>query len=402
MKIKKNLAMCCSFLLILGSSYSFAGQEDSSMSSCELPMEGEKPKILNPSEKRSLNEIGYNVRNLVFDFLDYQTCHRVCAIDSLFRKSSVETIKTNQSVEIDCNNNTKIRLTGLDLLQKIYHSSPNIKNLKLTDCNITDEGAQFIASHFPLLVSLSLRNCSRMGVQIGLPGVIAIVTSEQMKGLKSLSLDRNDIRTAGAAVIARSPYMQGLKTLSFVGNNIDNDGAASIAQSEFMKGLTTLNLSSNYIGSEGASLIAGSPYMKGLTSLDLGGNQIGTIGAQSIARSNFMKALTSLGLRGNSITEEGAQAIAQSEYMQELRTLDMNWNTIGDVGAQAIARSEYMKGLIKLNLISNTVGSAGAIEIAGSEYMKSLTTLNLLGNPIGSAASEAIRKQFPFVFISDF
>jgi uncharacterized protein (TIGR02996 family) len=145
-----------------------------------------------------------------------------------------------------------------------------VEELDLGENNLGPEGvAAVAAAQLPLLRSLHL-----MQVRPGEEGVRTLAGSELLAGLRSLSLNGNNLGPGAAAALAGSAGSANLRALDLRDNRLGDRGAASLANSPHLANLLHLDLSGNEIEDAGADALAESPHLGGLIALELAGNLI--------------------------------------------------------------------------------------------------------------------------------
>jgi hypothetical protein len=130
--------------------------------------------------------------------------------------------------------------------------------------------------------------------------------------LRELRLVEFGLGPAEAELFARLPSLRGLESLDLRENPLRSEGAAALASGAWER-LTWLTLSSCLIDARGAEALAAAPCLARLTQLDLSNNPLGPEGARAIARSPHLRGLCHLSLRGAGV-DAGALAELKGRF----------------------------------------------------------------------------------------
>lgn len=258
------------------------------------------------------------------------------------------------------NHDPIIRAAGMGLLMG-WPGLARVRSLTLTGNDVSRDGLRALlrSPHAGALKHLSLRDSRLEGQAMAefdsaLPGlhlesldlgenVLKDVGAEYvalvpcLRELKSLKLDRCEIRSNGAKLFAKkASFLRGLRTLDISHNHFGPLGLAALLERE-PPALHTLRMRDNDLYDEGATLLAGSPASDGLLELDLSQNGLGTTGARTLGDPAHLRGLLVLRLSDNRINEPAAEALARSPLGQRLAMLDLeNLPPIPPVGDDAI------------------------------------------------------------------
>ncbi len=230
------------------------------------------------------------------------------------------------------------------LNQKLRESKDGA--IKLTSCDIGDEGAQLLAKK--LMQNTTITKLWLVNNAIGYEGdeggkalakVLMVNTT-----LDELNLNENSIGNNIAIELAKALETNTtLAKLDLGINQIEYEGATALAEAlKVNTTVTKLDLSDNNIGNKGATALAEALKVNiSVTKLDLSFSNIGDEGAKAIAEAlKVNTTVTKLDLRYNNIRDEGAQALAEAlKGNTTVTKLDLRYNEIGDKGAQAIAEA---------------------------------------------------------------
>ena len=246
--------------------------------------------------------------------------------------------------------------------------------------------------------------------------------------LKSLILEGNQLKDAGAIALASGLNLHPMEELDLQHCSIGDAGALALAGA-LLKGavkgtLKSLNLSGNWIGDTGAKAL--SPIYRNLRVMCLKRNRIGNKGAAELAKAicdlsqiacnlsqfacNLSLAICDLSqiacnlsqiaiveLGGNKIGAEGAEALAKAIIStccctSRLTILDLNQNLLCDEGAAHIAKALAVnKSITSLDLSINRIENKGAESLALALTTNTqLKILNLCMNQIGSVGIKSM------------
>ncbi len=156
---------------------------------------------------------------------------------------------------------------------------------------------------------------------IGDAGLEYLAGAEELKGLRELNLERNEITPKGIQALAQSKIITQLTTLHLERNDLGDAGAKIIADSANFSQLKYLNLWKNKIGPEGVRSLANSIILSGLEIMDLAQNQMGDAGAEALAETLTLSGLKYLDVYGNGITEEGQGKLKSCEKLGRIQDL---------------------------------------------------------------------------------
>ena len=217
-----------------------------------------------------------------------------------------------------------------------------MKTLDISDCSISDEGAESLAS--ALAVNRSLLELNISFNKIGDNGIAHIATV----------LQKNTT----------------LRTLAISSCSISDEGTESLARALAVnKSLQELNIGFNEIGDNGIAHIA--IVLKTNTTmrmLDISGCSISDEGAESLVAAN--KSLQELNIGFNEIGNNGIAHIATAlKTNTTMRTLDISSCSISDEGAESLARALAVnRSLQELNISSDDDEFMSYHECIGSQF----------------------------------
>ena len=217
-----------------------------------------------------------------------------------------------------------------------------MKTLDISDCSISDEGAESLAR--ALAVNRSLLELNISFNKIGDNGIAHIATV----------LQKNTT----------------LRTLDISSCSISDEGTESLARALAVnKSLQELNIGFNEIGDNGIAHIA--IVLKTNTTmrmLDISGCSISDEGAESLVAAN--KSLQELNIGFNEIGNNGIAHIATAlKTNTTMRTLDISSCSISDEGAESLARALAVnRSLQELNISSDDDEFMSYHECIGSQF----------------------------------
>lgn len=217
-------------------------------------------------------------------------------------------------------------------LLEYLNDNPGIISIDLTNCGITDNQLQMLASNRTLL-KLSLG-----GNKFTSKGILAL---NACKNLQEIAIWNSAMTDECAIALASIPNLVKL-VLNY--NNIGNKGAIAIASH---KKLTHVELEKNKITYEGAQAFAKNSLINRLI---LDKNPIGGNGCIVLASN---KVLRSLSLGGCGVNDDIAKVIAQNTTLDEI---NLCVNQITQVGAEALVNTKNTN-LTKLDIRVNKMES---------------------------------------------
>jgi Ran GTPase-activating protein (RanGAP) involved in mRNA processing and transport len=218
-----------------------------------------------------------------------------------------------------------------------------------------------------LAYSRNLENLTSLdlgGNDVGDDGAAVLAAFPALQGLESLNLWNASgyyslaIRARGAMALAQSGMLSQLRYLNLNDHQIGDRGLREFALSEDLKGLRHLELQRNDIGGigdAGLEALALSQSLTNLRYLDLSGNEIGVGGGRALAMWHGLEKCRFLGLQGCSIGDTGVRALAESLHIAGVREMNLGRNRIGDRGGQALLESPYLPRAVKIDLNGNLI-----------------------------------------------
>ncbi|MFJ1268677.1 leucine-rich repeat domain-containing protein [Legionella lytica] len=219
----------------------------------------------------------------------------------------------NNEAYIGCKNISELDLNGSNLanedivtLVKILNKYPNIKTLRLDNCNITDDHTSLHLVALEHVTSLSLRS-NLLGKRPAFNG-----------NLKALYLDDNPKLNVKVALLRFSTYANQLETLSLNNCKVkDEDLSLIMREGSHLKTLKQLHLHGNKLSVIGVLCLEG---MDLLEVLDLGrNNQIGDYGVSKLQ----CPALHALNIEGCSLSLNVFESL---ETLPKLHTVNLSYN----------------------------------------------------------------------------
>ena len=206
-----------------------------------------------------------------------------------------------------------------EYLSKLIHSiNPALKVLLdstrnqivtevcLSSKGLTDEDAIIIVNTLTATIealSLSQNN-------IGDEGADYIASNNDWKHLRKLDLSSNKISEGGAEAIGKVSGWIHLQELNLSHNTIGDSGTIAIERNYTLRNLTKIDLSANALSDEAAIVIGTSMRWPNLEELYLNENEIGDEGAMVIGENIFWRKLVKIEIHSNlNITKAGKKAL---------------------------------------------------------------------------------------------
>lgn len=245
------------------------------------------------------------------------------------------------------------------------------------------------------------------------------------RSLKELHLTNNNITSKGALYIADFLKLSSLSTISLIYNKIGNEGikllSESISENDNLKKFLISGNDFNFLGVK--DLVSNLSKNNVLECLNIGNNYLGDIGAQYIVELlRVNQSIKHIYLHNNNIGDTGVMYLSEVLKKSKIRQLSLVDNNIGDIGLQYLTDSLIQNNeLSELYLSYNHFGMIGISKLSealiknnslkrltlthcklGSSHIKSLfqaltvnnslNVLNLSYNDFGSSGSF---KNFP-------
>jgi len=276
-------------------------------------------------------------------------------------------------------------------LQEFSGMLADLRELKITGCDLTDEDVRVLASS-PDLANVRVFDLS--GNLISREGIMAIATSPHLQ-LEDLSLNHSCLEGVGTALAGRetSRSWENLKSLSLNNTNMTTGDAQALAGAKW-SGLHNLDIGDNPIGDDGVAALVNSRIVANLTSLGLG--KIGVFrnpknrrpmhgGLTALVNSPYLGKLETLDLHGNGLGPDQADLLSLARKLGNLRDLDVGDNPLSPAGAEGLARNGALRELTSLNFRSCGLGDRGVEGIAGRKLGDRLPIRELIlaDNKIG-------------------
>jgi uncharacterized protein (TIGR02996 family) len=258
------------------------------------------------------------------------------------------------------------KLAELDLsgrgVSERYNDDPVVRSL----------GMESLAA-WPGLASVRSLNLS--GNELGQAGLRALLRSKNAAGLKELSL--RSTRIDGRAMAEFDSAVPGFRPESLdLGENVEY---AAIVPC--LRELKSLRLDRCEVRQAGAQLFAKKAKFLGeLRVLEVGHNHFGPAGVKALLERE-PPALHTLGLRDNDVHDEGVGFLAGSPASRPLRELDLSLNHLGAAAAASLSASPHLSELLVLRLAENPISGPEATAMAASPLGKRLAVLELDNHP---------------------
>jgi uncharacterized protein (TIGR02996 family) len=180
-----------------------------------------------------------------------------------------------------------------------------LTTLNLNSCQVDAEGAQGLAAgSFPALKTLALWWGS-----VGAEGFSALVAAPWFSNLEQLFAGGNGVGDAGARALAATGSLA-LRELDLGDNQITDVGVVALVRSRAVTGLKRLDLRNNPFGLPAVKALAETD-LPALEELDLSRADIGRTGAQALAASPCLKNLKRL-----TVSEEFVGLIGREALMK--------------------------------------------------------------------------------------
>jgi uncharacterized protein (TIGR02996 family) len=200
--------------------------------------------------------------------------------------------------------------------------SPNaraLKELVLRNCRLDGPALAELSSARPEL-RLEMLNLGENILKDG--GVEFIAAARCLLDLKSLRLDRCELRLTSGRLLAKATFMDGLRILNVEHNALGTAGLTALLERE-PPSLHTLRMRDNSLFDRGAVLLAGSPRSNGLLEVDLSQNGLGNEAAKALGQSAHLQKLLILRLLDHTISEKAAATLASSPLGSRLALLEL-------------------------------------------------------------------------------
>lgn len=217
---------------------------------------------------------------------------------------------------------------GANCLQEALQNHPSLKVLKLSRCQLEDDGLRKLAcSPLGQIEELDLSsNQISDGVYLG-------NLVYRNKSLRSLDFSKNYLGNVGCKNFLREHGLRSLRKLDLSSNHIARIGAAALGTALARPSccLEELVLDGNvFLGSLGILAMGTKGFLlnSSLTKLSLNNCSLGDVGATILAQClGGHQRLQELSLSANHLTSRGGSACLHS--IRTLIKIDMSWNRIG-------------------------------------------------------------------------
>lgn len=225
-----------------------------------------------------------------------------------------------------------------------------IQTIRLTECEITDEGAVALSR----LLGPALKELCLTANSVGDRGISEIAKALSMcDSLDRLLLDRNCIGDEGAKALGTHLPRSNVHELtlgSHLGSNpVGEEGVEALARAlndELPRAaanragrLCALNLDGCVVGERGAQALATNLPKSALMALSVARGHLGDSGAEAVVQT-LPKTCLSLDLSGNGLTDSSATAVAEAFYRIPQLAVSLANNHL-TVGLRAILHEEH-------------------------------------------------------------
>jgi uncharacterized protein (TIGR02996 family) len=182
----------------------------------------------------------------------------------------------------------------------------NLAEVQLGYARITDSGATRLAESRYLK---NVRNLCLPRNQITAKGVKALLTPGAFPRLEYLSLDYNPLGDEGAPIFAQWLRRRGFDKLNFHDSGLTDAGVVRLIQSGCLTGLRSLSLSSNPIGDAAVIALAECPNLAELEYLSVANCGTTDAAAQALAASPCLPKTMQLEINVSSISQASLAAL---------------------------------------------------------------------------------------------
>lgn len=249
-----------------------------------------------------------------------------------------------------------------------------VRALNLSECALSDEVAQVLATHraFSTLSHLNVLYCG-----LSHHALRTLARSRTLYGLRELILSGNPFNVETMQVFAHSPTLVGLKTLELANCGLDAHGVELLAESMYTSQLERLVLSNNPLGDEAMIAVAVSEALEGLRELDVSGCGFGDEGVEALTQASFFDRLGELALHYNRFGERGRYALwvkgrAMTDHRVELRSM-----TLSGEAFETILDAEALDEIHVMSFIMVTCDEMFWATLTRSPRFRRLRELNL-------------------------
>jgi Ran GTPase-activating protein (RanGAP) involved in mRNA processing and transport len=280
---------------------------------------------------------------------------------------------------------------GAHALSQHCAATPRLSFLELRGSSLGHQGALHLAKGLDGHPSLTHLGLARNGLDTA--AVVALCHALRLAPLRHLDLEWNSVDNAAAAAVATLLAVDdcSLRTLTLERNDLRAAGAVSLADAlRTNTSLVNLNLGFNRVGNSGASALANvlAKYNHTLLTLNLSTNDVAQEGGRALAACLCAnKTLRNLNLQGNQCAAalfERREALVLSDNFREL---NMHANKIatpavGDDIGHALQGSLH---LAALSFAATAAGDATmAAILSGISFMPAIAVLDLSHCGLGS------------------
>ena len=232
---------------------------------------------------------------------------------------------------------------SIHVLVKALSSLSNEPNIKLSFEVVNTEGALALGGALQFHTSTNLRGLKLNNSNIGPEGLTGLANGLRcLTALSNLTLENNEIRCDGFKSLWDGiRYLNSLERLRLSQNNIVDDDINLIAYSlQHLTRLSYLTLSHMNYGS-GWSCLVELRHLTSIRTLDLSHNDINSDGAASLACAlQYLTTLKTLSLSHNNIGPDGMTALSKGLlHLTNLHHLDLSHNDIDLEGVKAVIAS---------------------------------------------------------------
>ena len=224
---------------------------------------------------------------------------------------------------------------------------PNLEDLtklSLREIALQDEGLEALLQ-LPLG---SVTTLDLSGNGISPRGLRALLTCDELSGLRSLTLSENPIGRSADQRFSEQD-LPTLEALALENNQYQSESLWSAA-APWLRQLEHLELS--YTGLDGPELQKLLQALRGgvLQSLCLSRNLLGSEGLSALGANASPGPLHTLLLQGCGLTDDSLSALIECPYLGQLRVLDLSGNELSDEGVIRLLESSSLAHLSALYL----------------------------------------------------
>jgi hypothetical protein len=255
---------------------------------------------------------------------------------------------------------------AVDAIVAVARMLPALESLHLDHATLVSRKADappgfavFWKRLFAHLGPARIRRLELSWLQLGLPGLKALLASPLAPRLEHLGITACLLDPQSAAALAHWPEPSALRTLDAGADKINGHVLGSWSQTGFLGLLEALRCEGNPLRPEDLQPLVSESRVLRLRALDLSGTVINNDFAVRLAASPALPHMEDLRIRACILDDDISEMLSMEPFRSRIRILDLSSNQLTDDFARALVRRPPPPNLTRLHLGENEITEEG-------------------------------------------